>query len=119
MNGLKDYDLNEDKSAMTNPTVTSSKTSDSQTESMSTSTKPVIPISLSGYLKGAIPTPLVAIARNQNLINTFNDKKSSSGDKKQNLKDTNPVVNDIRFNNVDNNGFKNTKGMNVFSPFSI
>lgn len=116
INGLKDYDLHEDKRLMTSPTSTTAKTFDSITETMSTASKPSIPISLSSYLKGAIPTPLVAIAKNQNSINTFKDKKFSSEDKKHSLTDTNPVK-DIRFNGVDEIVFNKTKGMKRFIFF--
>ena len=117
INGFKDLTNSEDfnsnpSTTKANTSLTTNQTSDS---SDMTASKSVIPISLSGYLKGAIATPLVAIARNnQNILNnSLKNRKTAFEDKKLNRMDSNTVMNnDIRLNSIDDNSIhKNTKGL--------
>ncbi|CAG2162261.1 unnamed protein product [Oppiella nova] len=118
MNGVKDYDLaNKEvvQSLPTTVTITSGitcQTSNSTTDKVSTTSKSVIPISLSGYLKGAIATPLVAIAKNNHHFgNSSINKKRTSLDNKTEKSDSSPVVSDNhRLNKSDDNSIQsNTK----------
>ena len=116
LNGVNSSDRNLNSTTTTaNTTVSSSQSSDSSSNIVSTASKSVIhPISLSGYLKGAIATPLVAIARNnQNFLNSSINRKTTYDDKKVNGMDTNSVINsDNRLNNIDDNSIhKSTKGL--------
>jgi len=119
MNGVKDYDLaNKEvvQSLPTTVTITSGitcQTSNSTTDKVSTTSKSVIPISLSGYLKGAIATPLVAIAKNNHHFgNSSINKKRTSLDNATEKSDSSAVVSDNhRLNRDDNSIQSNTKGL--------
>ncbi|CAG2101930.1 unnamed protein product [Medioppia subpectinata] len=106
----KNYELSnkEVQSLPTTVTITSGitcQTSNSTTDKVSTTSKSVIPISLSGYLKGAIATPLVAIAKNNHHFgNSSINKKRTSLDNKSEKNDKNHVISDnVRLNNSDDN----------------
>ncbi|XP_054152915.1 phosphatase and actin regulator 1-like [Oppia nitens] len=116
MKEMKVYELsNKDDMNLqmtTNSGITTCKTSVSETVSTNTSTsKPMIPISLSGYLKGAIATPLVAISKNgQNFHNSSINKKRTSFENKSEIGDkSNPIVinDNYRYNNNNINENKN------------